>query len=224
MNRDGLLDTPECLLTIATLRYLTDLSDKIALGYIVHLTQNYESKNQSSWLEQWLASGGHPEQMLPHGSNLEQARKLLPRCTVRDAVNAAIDAGRVLEIISGWGNVSSRLSNLDALRGLVVDYENTCAMAKSAATINGFLVYLEQLEECDQPASIDLDAVQVLTYHASKGLESPVVILTDLDAEAAPKVHKDLCKIYVEGSDGAFDIRVPLQGRWIRFCLAIRSD
>lgn len=115
------------------------------------------------------------------------------------------------------GNVSYRLSNLDALRGLVVDYENTCAMARTAATINGFLVYLEQLEECEQPASIDLDAVQILTYHGSKGLEWPVVILTDLDAEVAPKVPKDLCKIYVEGSESAFNIRDPLLGRWIRF-------
>jgi len=198
MNRDGLLDSPECLLAIATLRYLADPSDKIALGYIVHLTQNYESINQSSWLEQWLAAGRHPEVMLPHRSNLEQARKLLPGCTISDAVNVSIDAGRVLEMISGWGNVSYRLSNLDALRGLVVDFEDTCAMARTAATINGFLVYLEQLEDCEQPASIDLDAVQVLTYHGAKGLEWPVVILTDLDSDAVPKVHRDLCRIYVE--------------------------
>jgi ATP-dependent helicase/nuclease subunit A len=217
INRDGLLDTPECLLTIATLRYLTDPSDKIALGYLVHLTQNYESSDQSSWLERWLSCGGNAEKLLQNQTNLEKARKVLARCTISDAINVAIDAGGIFEMVSGWGNVSYRLSNLDALRGLVAEYEDTCSIARTAATINGFLVYLEQLEECEQPASVDPDAVQVLTYHGAKGLEWPVVILTDLDAEAAPKVHKDLCKIHVEGSDSTFDISDPLLGRWIRY-------
>ncbi len=217
MNRDGLLHTPETLLTIGALRYLVDPSDKIALGYLVHLGQNYQSSDQASWLERWLNSSGKAEKLLPNYSKFEEVRKLLPRCTIGDALNLAIDAGCVFEMISGWGNVSYRLSNIDALRGLVADYEDTCAVARTAATINGFLVYLDQLDECEQPASIDFDAVQVLTYHGAKGLEWPVVILTDLDAEAAPKVHKDLCKIHVEGADSAFDITDPLRDRWIRF-------
>ena len=105
INRDGLLDTPECLLTIATLRYLTDPSDKIALGYLVHLTQNYESSDQSSWLERWLSCGGNAEKLLQNQTNLEKARKVLARCTISDAINVAIDAGGIFEMVSGWGNV-----------------------------------------------------------------------------------------------------------------------
>ncbi|CAN5510322.1 hypothetical protein BH10CYA1_BH10CYA1_52750 [soil metagenome] len=83
-------------------------SDKIALGCLVHLAQNYESSNQSSWLKQCLAAGGRSEKLLPHAGKLEQARKVLARCTISDGINVAIDVGRVFEMISGWGNVSHR--------------------------------------------------------------------------------------------------------------------
>lgn len=219
MTRDGLLDTAECLLTISTLRYLVDPTDKLALGRIVLLTQNYAVDDQSAWLTRWLAAGWKPEQTIPadRKQTFDEARAELARCTISDALNVSIHAGGILEMVEGWGDPSQRLSNLDALRGLVTEYEDICAMARTAATINGFLNYLEQLEESDQPASVDVDAVQILTYHGSKGLEWPVVILADLDAEAAPKVHKDLCKIYVEASDTSFDMDDPLLGRWIRF-------
>ena len=221
MMRAGLLESPECVLAIATLRYLADASDKMALGQIVHLTQDYSegptASTPSDWLGAWIAAGRNPERLISHKEILDSVRKRLPACTIGDALNKAIDAGRLLEMIEGWGNVPERLSNLDSLRGLVLEYEDTCALARIPATINGFLCYLEDLDEADQPASQDVDAVRILTYHGSKGLEWPVVVLCDLDAEAAPKVHKDLCKIYVESADAPFDVNDPLAGRWIRF-------
>ena len=217
MIRDGLLDSPECILAVATLRYLIDANDKFALGQIVHLTHDYNKGNQSAWLSKWLDAGRQQDRLLPHNEQLQAARKLLPNCTINDALNLALNQGLVLDMVYRWGSVPERLAKLDALRGLVVEYEVTCSLSKTPATIVGFLSYLLQLEESDQPASTDLDAVQILTYHGAKGLEWPVVILTDLDAESAPKVHKDLCKIYVESAESVFDIGDPLKGRWIRF-------
>lgn len=217
MTRNGLLDAPECLLAIATLRFLVDKEDKLALGQMVHLQQNYKEADQSVWLGKWLAAGRVPDKLLANKSEIDATRKSLGRLTISDALSKAIDLGAVMQMIYGWGAVSSRLSNLDALRGLVIEYEDTCALARSPATVAGFLLFLEQLEDSEQPACLEVDAVNVLTYHASKGLEWPVVILCDLDSEAAPKVHKDLCKIYVEAPDLPFDIDAPLNGRWIRF-------
>lgn len=217
MTRNGLLDAPECLLATATLRFLVDKEDKLALGQMVHLQQNYKEADQSVWLGKWLAAGRVPDKLLANKSEIDATRKSLGRLTISDALSKAIDLGAVMQMIYGWGAVSSRLSNLDALRGLVIEYEDTCALARSPATVAGFLLFLEQLEDSEQPACLEVDAVNVLTYHASKGLEWPVVILCDLDSEAAPKVHKDLCKIYVEAPDLPFDIDAPLSGRWIRF-------
>lgn len=217
MIRDGLLDTPECLLAMATLRYLADKTDKVALGHIVHLTHDYNNSDQSGWLSKWLAAKYNPEKLLTHGEQLEEARQLLPGSTVSEAVNIAIDAGCVLDYVAGWGNAAERLSNLDALRGMVSEYEATCSIAGAAATVVGFLNYVLQLEDGERPASTDPHAVQVLTYHGAKGLEWPIVMLADLDSEAAPKVHKDLCRVFVEGSAEEFDVSRPLKDRWIRF-------
>lgn len=225
MTRDGLLDTPECLLTLSVLRYLADPSDRVALARIVHLSRDhtmsenaeYGRTTQSRWLAEWLASGRNPETLLSNRANFDVARAKLPGCTAGDAILLSITAGGIIEMIEGWGRVTQRMSNLDALRGLAIEYEDTCAMAHMPATIQGFLSYVEHLDDAEQPASVDADAIQVLTYHGSKGLEWPIVILADLDAEAAPKVHKDLCKIYVESTDMPFDVSDPLDGRWIRF-------
>lgn len=217
ISRSGLLDTPECLLAVSTLRYLLDKYDKVALGRMVHLMQDYNTAKPEDWLEQWLKNPKTPEKLLPHLAKFDELRKQLGACTASDALGLAVSAGQVLEMVHGWGNVPQRLSNLDALRGIVTEYEDACAMARVAATARGFVIYLEQLEDSDQPPSSDPDAVQLLTYHGSKGLEWPLVILADLDAECAPKVHKDLCRIYVESRDDEFDIGDPLRGRWIRF-------
>lgn len=217
MTRQGLLDSPECLLATATLRFLVDPADKLALGQMIHLQQNYLNQDQSAWLAKWLAAGRNPEKLLDIKPAIDAARKALGRLTISDALSRAIELGHVLPMVYGWGNVSSRLSNLDALRGLVTEYEDTCGLARSPATVAGFLLFLEQLEDSEQPACLEDDAVHVITYHAAKGLEWPLVILCDLDSEAAPKVHKDLCKIHVESPDVEFDIDDPLQGRWIRF-------
>ncbi|MBY0551732.1 MAG: UvrD-helicase domain-containing protein [Candidatus Obscuribacterales bacterium] len=217
MTRDGLLETPECMLTIAALRYLVDASDKVALGTIVHLTRDYQSTDQSAWLREWLSAGYNQDKLLPNQEAFDSARAQLARITIGDSINLAMNLSRVLELVCAWGSAPYRMLNLDALRGLAVEYEDTCAMARTSVTITGFLSYLDQLEESAQPASVDVDAVQVLTYHASKGLEWPVVILADLDSGAAPKVHKDLCKVTVEPASEEFDVSNPLKGRWIRF-------
>jgi ATP-dependent helicase/nuclease subunit A len=217
MSRSGLLDTPECLLAISSLRFLLDKYDRVALGRIVHLMQDYATAKPEDWLEAWLKAGKNPEKILPHAEKFQELRSQLATCTASDALGLAISAGKVLDMVHGWGNVAQRLSNLDALRGIVTEYEDACAMARVAATARGFVIYLEQLEDSDQPPSADPDAIQLLTYHGSKGLEWPIVVLADLDAECNPKVHKDLCRVYVESSDDKFDIADPLRGRWIRF-------
>lgn len=216
MSRSGLLDTPECLLAVSTLRYLLDRTDKVALGRIVHLIQNYKDSNPEDWLEKWLKNSKNPEKLLPHLAAFEVLRTQLGAYTASDALGLAISAGKVLDMIHGWGNIPQRLSNLDALRGIVGEYEDACAMSRVAATARGFIIYLEQLGDSDQPPSADPNAIQLLTYHGSKGLEWPVVILADLDAGCAPRVHKDLCRVHVESSEDELDISDPLRGRWIR--------
>ncbi len=217
MTRDGLLDTPECVLCIAALRYLVDASDKFALATMVHLKRDYNGIDQSTWLNEWFADAHNRDHLLDNKEAFATARLKLAKFTISDALNIAMNLSGVLDMVCGWGSVPSRMSNLDALRGLAIEFEDTCAMARTSVTVSGFLNHLDQLEEGNQPASVDNDAVQILTYHGAKGLEWPVVILADLDSGFAPRVHKDLCRVTVESGEAEFDVAVPLRGRWIRF-------
>lgn len=217
MTRNGLLDTPECILTLATLRYLIDRNDRFALATIIHLTRDYQTEKQSDWLTGWLNSNENPEGLLPFANELSDARLKLSACTAVEALQMAIASGHVLETAFSWGNIQQRSSNIDALKGLAIDYENACTMEQSAASATGFILYLDRLLESKQPPSEADDAIRVLTYHRSKGLEWPVVILTDTDVSNYPQVNKELSEVSVQSDQGEIEPDDPLKGRWLRF-------
>ncbi|MBQ8281628.1 MAG: helicase-exonuclease AddAB subunit AddA, partial [Lachnospiraceae bacterium] len=94
---------------------------------------------------------------------------------------------------------SVRKANLDMLLVKASDYEKTDFVG-----INSFLRYVDKLIKYDidmgeAASSLGQDAVRIMTIHASKGLEYPVVILADtekqfnrFDENAAFVLHSDL--------------------------------
>ena len=86
---------------------------------------------------------------------------------------------------------SRRQRNLDAFVDLAAEYENHCASQHDAATLTGFLFWLENptSPELDlQPVVTGGNAVHVLTYHRAKGLEWPVVVVTDFHHTWRPRI------------------------------------
>ena len=86
--------------------------------------------------------------------------------------------------------------------------------SRSAATAAGLVVWLASLAGSNDelPASTDPDAVNVLTYHRSKGLEWPMVILLDLENARDGSAFG-----FTVEADEEFDVWRPLDGRWVRF-------
>ncbi len=108
----------------------------------------------------------------------------------------------IREVTAGWGpdaiKAMQRQRNLDAFLNLAVEYEKYCESQHEAATLTGFLFWVQNPHspELDlQPTVTTGDAVHVLTYHGAKGLEWPVVVTADFD--------------YTERSD-LWDVRVNL--------------
>jgi ATP-dependent helicase/nuclease subunit A len=151
----------------------------------------------------------------------DQSRQLSPRETV-DAVLQTLDLAR---LVLAWPDPEQRAGNLDALRALATHYEDSCRVTGAAASLAGLLHHFDQAREArwdgselrandEQHFSQGPGAVVLCTYHRSKGLEWPVVILSSLDAG----LRADAFGVKIQAPATALDPEHPLDGRWIRYC------
>jgi ATP-dependent helicase/nuclease subunit A len=212
-ERDGLVDTPECVLTLSALRYLVDGYDTIAIAEFVRLTSPDPAATE--WLTDWLKRGYQDfAKTVPRLVSLADARKQLEHLSPTEVLELAITVGGVCEEIKKWGKVRQRFLNLDALRGLGKSYEELCETRRSAATPAGFITFVDRESKRPfQPPNPADEAVQVLTYHKAKGLEWPMVIMSDLDRP----IPATPFGITVESAEATLDPLDPLSGRQIRY-------
>jgi ATP-dependent exoDNAse (exonuclease V) beta subunit len=197
--------------------------DALARGLAVSENDNDglgEKVSADELAEQVSADGRLSAWRMPLKALAAQTGQLSPRETV-DAVLQALDFDR---LVLGWPDSEQRSGNLDALRALADRYEETCRVTGAAASLAGMLHYFDQAREerwdgnemratDEQHFSHGSSAVVLCTYHRSKGLEWPVVILASLDAKA----RDDAFGVKIQAPEGAFDPARPLEGRWIRY-------
>jgi len=224
-SRPGLLSTPEATLALACLRRLNDSGDTIATAEIISLADSAEPE---VWLADrlaYLANGGSRTLWREAGNDahpllkiLSELRKALPVMAPREALQRVLTETHLEQIVLAWRQdaaiAQTRLANLEALLNLASEYEESCRSGRQAATISGLLLWLGEQAEggLDAQAEPALDAVRLLTHHAAKGLEWPVVILCDLEKN----VRNRLWGITTR-SLGAIDATDPLANRFIRY-------
>ncbi|MDZ4834584.1 MAG: UvrD-helicase domain-containing protein [Candidatus Melainabacteria bacterium] len=135
--------------------------------------------------------------------------------TPSEVLEEAINGEGIIDGIISWGNIRQRLANLDSLRGIARSYEDLCRSARVPATAAGLIVHLHKYvrKGGNQPANPDENGIHIITYHKSKGLEWPMVVLTDLN-QVVPGTPFG---VKVESVDGSVDPLNPLAGRTIRY-------
>ena len=203
-SQPGLLATPEATLALACLRRLNDARDTIATAEILSLADSaepeqwlsdrlhylYQQNNQSD-RNHWRESGDNAHPLLACIATLRQE---LPLLSPSEALHRIIAAGQLASRVLVWqqdsGRARTRLGNLEALLELAAQYEDSCRNRRQAATLSGLLLWFQEQADNDQDAQAEpaIDAVRVLTHHAAKGLEWPVVILCDLDKTLSDKL------------------------------------
>ena len=224
MTLAGLLETPEVCLARACLRRLNDPSDTLATAEIRALAACEEPEVWLADRLRWLASGeqdqGWAETDDPIVSRIAHLRGQSMTQSPVEIVARVLNYVGVRPIVTAWGpdaiTAAQRQRNLDAFLHLSVEYENHCASQHEAATLTGFVFWLENptSPELDlQPVVTGGDAVHVLTYHRAKGLEWPVVVATDFHYTWRSRIWD----VRVESTSDGLDLGNPLQGRTIRF-------
>lgn len=222
-KRPELLKTPEGALALAALRRLADPKDSLASAEIRTLVT---SESPQEWLAErleYLQGGDKPwlwgeigDAALPALQALAAARKELPILTPGEALELAVLKGGVREAAIAWGPTANhtrhRLRNIDLMLEYAAKYEDQCNMSNVAATVPGLILWFYELAKSGedwQAQAGDGRAVTLVSHHGAKGLEWPVVIAVDLDANIRPR----LWGLTVLQREAGFDMHEPLAGR-----------
>ena len=221
-SRIGLLETPECALTMACMRRLADSTDILASAEILTLTTG---QNPEHWLEdrfnalennqhfEWADTACDPLR------KLAEARTNISSLSPKEALITALRAADVHQTVVAWREdrrlTDHRLANLQHLVELADAYEDHCYANHSARSIGGFILWLQDKEQslADAQATDAGNAVNVLTYHSAKGLEWPIVICSSLNREIKVRPYG----IQVLPSTEPFKWDDPLKGRVIQY-------
>lgn len=226
LPRVGLLVTPEGILVSAALRFLVDARDTLASAELDALT-GFSGQSPDEWLAGRIqASTDKVDAALasPWRAGLETMRAQMPVLSPAEALDRVLSVLDLPATAVLWPDPEQRLANLDALRALAAHYEERCDYQREAATVQGLLRYFEETQQeirqrdeeratDEQHVGASAAAVAISTFHKSKGLEWPVVIVSSLDR---PR-RRDAFDVTPETDREAFDAADPLGGRWIRY-------
>lgn len=229
--RSGLLATAEARLVLACLKYILHAGDSLSVAEILILAAK---KELLEVVEDRLAYI-HANDELPYyqrpawaGTNhfiakLDELRPRLAEMSSAETLDLLLEELDLRRYIVVWGKAEQRLSNIDCLRKLTLQYETNCNNTHTAASLGGLLLWLNTLaanEEDYQGAAEDADAINVLTYHRSKGLEWPVVVCHSLEQ----KLRADLWGMELVADQEEIDLNNVLKGRWLRYWVNPYSD
>lgn len=230
LARTGLLQTAETKLVLACLKYMLNTYDSLSVAEILLLAegQSIEAivEDRLLFLEQQQSEDtprGRWSEQSPLVGALLQLRSRVFELSASEMLNTLVENLDLRRIIAAWGNVDQRLDNLEALRKLAQQYEEACHRTQSAATLGGWLLWLNEMEmnrRDYQGSGEGPDAINVLTYHKSKGLEWPVAICHNLDE----RLRAEVWGMDIVANDPEVRLNDVLGGRWLRYWVNPYAD
>ncbi len=190
IKQDGWFGSRIVQVAFHTLSYLANASDQHAALYL--LTTELGDMTLQDALSIYLAEKKFTHSLL---ETIDTLRKEIHTFTLSDQLIALIEKLGLWEYITEHENTLQERANLLKLIDLCsefesLQYESLNALGIYGRNMNSFLAWLALNDSDSQPApkSINKEAVQLLTWHGSKGLEWPVVVVMGLDDDKKPSL------------------------------------
>lgn len=204
-----LLSLPEITMALAAFRYLVNSRDTVAAAEIALAL----GTDKDEWLQNAVI-GNKADTWNPALSRISQARESISEMSIREKLDLALSVIPIDTVIEKMSNGDNRAFHISALRQEAKKYEDVCQAAFLPCTDMGFLEYLGK-NEPPIPSTSHTEAVSILTYHSSKGLEWPVVIMASLDKEVREPSLFEVRQEMVAGSK--FKSTDPLANRIVTY-------
>ena len=192
---EPLKDKKEIKLLFAVFSLIANKWDDLAKATILTLTKKdytlskviedrvvfMQNKGDEEATDLWLEDTTNP--LL---RKIDERRKFYNSLSVSGLIEIAIIELNIREYISQMGNTQSRTNNLERLIKEARNYEQHCDQLGIGSTISGFLSYYDAKDESKTDIKNGLptgEGITLCTYHGAKGLEWPVVLLTELNKD-----------------------------------------
>ena len=245
-EQSGLMETAEVKLLQALLNYFLDETDSLAKAVILFLTaenmsvtsllnerleflnkapENPEELGEDLTEEQkelkkkfhdYMNAWGEENEILKKIDEMRREIAILPVPGILERI--LLETG-LSDIMMRWDNPLQRRNNLTTMIRLAESYDQRCLLLNLGATVGGYLDYLNDrdINGLKQSAAAGDDAINLLTYHKSKGLEWPVVILCDLTYDHLSDtntINKNYFGVRIDNPE-TIDISDPFAGKRI---------
>jgi ATP-dependent helicase/nuclease subunit A len=190
LSQTGLHSTTEGKLVLAMLRFLVDKQDTLSVAEILTLSQEMDLESLVSHRSNYLNQVPYDVQKqrwgrdIPLIEQLDELRRRIKDLSPIEILDLVLIETDIAQYLAPRANFDQRVANIEQLRAEASAYELACNRLHSATSLPGWLLWLDKQskQQTDaQNSSESPDAVQVLTYHKSKGLEYPMVICCSLD-------------------------------------------
>ena len=229
ISRNGLLETQEIRLLLACLRYILSASDSLSVAEIMVLGSKKSTAEMLDSRMKYLRGIGDTYDPSDWGKNenalidrLDALRPTIIEYSGSVILDLILDELDLRRDIIALGNATQRLDNVEVLRHFARQYEDNCHRLHSASSLGGMILWIGQLpdKKKDNQASAEShDAVQVMTYHRSKGLEWPIVVCHSLESNVKDSIWGSSMV-----SEGDIDLDNVLKNRWLRFWVQPYGD
>ncbi|TXB66156.1 AAA family ATPase [Vicingus serpentipes] len=140
--------------------------------------KKYINKRENYYNE--LNSWGKDNLLITGISSIINEIKDLP---LPQLIEHLVNRLNIYNVTTNWGKSEQRRSNIQKIIEYAYKYDDRCINMNMGASIMGFIHYLDSQSSLTESKSVNDDSINVLTYHKSKGLEWPLVILTELQKD-----------------------------------------